>query len=166
MQSGGGEARPGCWRLAAARRPGDPARDQLSVLQVGAAEAAAQRAYFAAGNEQAEEDRQGRPRGDYGDRLPRGQSGGARRASGSTQGTQAPPSPGTTMVNKRSRTMGLSLRAIFAHGSFRGAATRCVRRLGGRSAQDSTVSAVMTVSNFTSRGRSRWSGGRRWPRCR
>src|SRR5215468_7059354 len=42
-----------------ARRAGDPARDTVPVLQVGAAEAAAQPPLFVAGDEQVEEDRHG-----------------------------------------------------------------------------------------------------------
>src|SRR5450755_3416591 len=50
---------PGMSSLAATRRAEDPARDRAPVLLVSAAEAAAQRPLFVAGDEQVEEDRHG-----------------------------------------------------------------------------------------------------------
>src|SRR5262249_19216271 len=58
---------------------------------------------------------QGRPGRDDRDRLPRDRGGGAPVARHEPPGSPDSPSPGTTTVNTRLRTMRLSVRAILAH---------------------------------------------------
>ena len=66
-------------------------------------------------------------------------------------GNQAPPRPGTTIVNTRLRAARLSARAIAAHRPGPGAAgPAAVRRLAGRSAHDATVSRASGAASATS----------------
>ena len=73
-------------------------------------------------------------------------------------GNQAPPRPGTTIVNTRLRAARLSARAITAHRPGPGAAgpaagaagPAAVRRLAGRRAHDATVSRASGAASPTS----------------